>query len=134
MKTLSKDWDHNLSNFTGFFFFAFLWYIFWEIEGDEKCLGEACWNQSTISRAKLRNAAPLATLIRDLIKTWKEDKLIEFTDDRKLEEEVSMIDDKINIQNVLDKLEWKAKTKCSLSYLPSNTQTPEYRAGSVSWQ
>lgn len=57
------------------------------------------------------------------MKTEKEDKLIEFADDSKLEQGVGMIDDTIKIQNVLDRLEWQAKTQCSSSYLPSNTQT-----------
>lgn len=69
--------------------------------------------------------ALLGALIRDLMKTQKEDKLTEFADDRKLEQKVGMIDDTIKIQNVLDSLEWQAKTKCSSSYLPSNAQTPQ---------
>lgn len=40
-----------------------------------------------------------------MMKTEKEDKLIEFADDSKLEQGVGMIDDTIKIQNVLDRLE-----------------------------
>lgn len=58
-----------------------------------------------MSRAKLWRSALLHTLIWDLIKTEKEDKLIEFADDSKLEEGVGMIDDTIKIQNVLDRLD-----------------------------
>ena len=58
-----------------------------------------------MSRAKLWSAARVGALIRDLMKTQKEDKLTEFADDRKLEQGVGMIDDTIKIQNVLDRLE-----------------------------
>lgn len=58
-----------------------------------------------MSRAKLWRSALLHTLIRDLIKAEKEDKLTEFADDSKLEQGVGMIDDAIKIQNVLDRLD-----------------------------
>ena len=58
-----------------------------------------------MSRAKLWSSALLGALIRDPMKTQKEDKLTEFADDRKLEQGVGMIDDTIKIQNVLDRLE-----------------------------
>lgn len=58
-----------------------------------------------MSRAELWSSALLGTLIRDLMKRRKEDKLIEFADDRKLEQGVDMIDDTIMIHNVLDRLE-----------------------------
>lgn len=58
-----------------------------------------------MSRAKLWRSALLHPLIRDLIKSEKEHKLIEFADDNKLEHGVGMIDDTIKTQNVLDRLD-----------------------------
>lgn len=51
-----------------------------------------------MSRAKLWSSALLGALIRDLMKTQKEDKLTEFADDRELEQGMGMIDDTINIK------------------------------------
>lgn len=55
--------------------------------------------------------------------------LIKFGDDRELEKGVSMIDDKIKIQNSLDWWDRQAKPKCSLLCLSLKTETPKGRKG-----